>query len=73
VSLKGSKTVSWPLTCGVLDRGDLHAARRYSSISPPRILRRRIFSTARSVIAAGVTPAETGGALLPRRAPVPPP
>ena len=36
VALKGSKNVSWSLTCGVLGRGDLHAARSYSLISPPR-------------------------------------
>jgi hypothetical protein len=41
--------------------GDLHAARSYSLISPPRILRRRISVAARSVMRAGTLPAAPGG------------
>jgi uncharacterized protein len=41
--------------------GDLHAARSYSPISPPRTLRRRIFVAARSMMAGGATSPAPGG------------
>jgi hypothetical protein len=49
----------WPAVSG--SAGDLHAARSYWLIGPPRTLRRRIVRAARSAITAGAITSAPGG------------